>query len=226
MRLSGFTRMIEDLSREIPQEFLEGIVAIDVSRRTVPHPDVHGVYTLGECVPLAFGSSDPQSRLVIYYGSFWALASTQADFDWEAEAWETLSHELRHHLEWKAGRPDLEAYDWAVEQAFARAEGRQFDPSFYLDGERLAPDHYRIEDDLFIDRVVTRLPRECEVEWKNTTYRVAVPSTSLPVFLALDGLAPLPPAEVYLVLRTRPGIRTLFGPVTSPAERRGRVEPV
>lgn len=32
-------------------------------------------------------------------------------FDWEGEIWETLLHELRHHLEFLAGRDDLVAED-------------------------------------------------------------------------------------------------------------------
>ena len=58
--------------------------------------------------------------MVLYHGSFAALARVNGGLDWREEAWETLTHELRHHLEWRARAPDLEELDWAVEQNFAR----------------------------------------------------------------------------------------------------------
>ena len=61
-----------------------------------------------------------QSRVVLYHGSFAALARIGPGFDWREETWETLSHELRHHLEWRANVAVLEAYDWAAEQNFCR----------------------------------------------------------------------------------------------------------
>src|SRR2546428_219732 len=72
MHLDDFRVMVDRLAREVPAEFHDGIVAIDVSPKTVPHP-VHGdVYTLGECVPLEWSDSgvDLHSRIILYYGSF------------------------------------------------------------------------------------------------------------------------------------------------------------
>ena len=77
---------------------------------------------------------------------------------WRAEAWETLTHELRHHLEWRARAPALEAFDRAVEQNFARQDGEPFDPLFYLDGEPAGEGAWRVEDDVFLDRLVAELP--------------------------------------------------------------------
>src|SRR5712692_2728789 len=65
----------------------------------------------------------------------WGAARLDPDFDWREEAWETLTHELRHHVEWRARAPGLEAYDRAVEANFARQEGERFDPALYLDGD-------------------------------------------------------------------------------------------
>src|SRR5207247_873131 len=82
-----------------------------VSPKALPHP-VHGdVYTLGECVPLEWSGSgaDLHSRIILYHGSFASLARL-GDFDWREETWETLTHELRHHLEWRAHLDRLEAY--------------------------------------------------------------------------------------------------------------------
>ncbi|MGH7672583.1 MAG: metallopeptidase family protein, partial [Gemmatimonadales bacterium] len=124
MRFDDFRSLVERLERDIPPEFKGGVVEVQVSPKTLPHPVRAEIYTLGECVPLEWSGSgaDLQSRVVLYHGSFQAL-SRLGDFDWRAEAWETLTHELRHHLEWRANVAALEAYDWAAEQNFARHEG-------------------------------------------------------------------------------------------------------
>src|SRR5678815_2961956 len=106
--------MVEQPARDVPPEFRDGMVAIDVSPKAVPDPVHEGVYTLGECIPLEWSGNGAnlQSRIVLYYGSFAALARTRAsESEWRREAWDTLSHELRHHLEWRANVDALEAYD-------------------------------------------------------------------------------------------------------------------
>ena len=161
MRLDDFREMVRRLSEELPSQFLDGIAEVTVSPRTVPHPDRAGIYTLGECVPLPTtdsGADAVQSRIVLYHGSFAALAHLTPGFDWREEAWETLTHELRHHLEWRARPPDLEDLDWAVEQNFARHDGEDFDPGFFLQGEVVADGAYRVEDDVFLDRIVGAAP--------------------------------------------------------------------
>jgi hypothetical protein len=112
MRLSDFRDMVRRMASEIPAEFLEGIVEITVSPRTVPHPERDEIWTLGECIPLPGEDGDPrhlQTQVVLYHGSFQSLAGIAEDFDWREEAWETLAHEVRHHVEWKARAPGLEA---------------------------------------------------------------------------------------------------------------------
>src|SRR2546428_778460 len=140
VRLDEFRSLVARLQSEIPSEFTGGVVAVDVSPKALPHP-VHGdVYTLGECVPLEWSGrgADLHSRIILYHGSFASLARL-GDFDWREETWETLTHELRHHLEWRAHLDRLEAYDWAAEENFKRHEGQPFDPVFYRSGEELAP---------------------------------------------------------------------------------------
>ena len=98
----------------------------------VPHPDRPGIFTLGECIPLpAGGDAGPRASRA---GSCSITARSRRSrtvtpgFDWRDEALETLTHELRHHLEWRARAPDLEEFDWAVEQNYARQDGEAFDP--------------------------------------------------------------------------------------------------
>src|SRR5437773_1824786 len=125
MRLDDFQQLVERLLKQVPPTYLDGVVAVEVSPKAVPHPVRGDVYTLGECIPLEWSGNgaDLQSRVVLYHGSFAALAR-RGDYEWREEAWETLAHELRHHLEWRANSGALEAYDWAAEQNFARQEGQ------------------------------------------------------------------------------------------------------
>ena len=216
MRLSDFESMVRRFADEVPTEFIQGVAEIAVSPRTVPHPDRAEIYTLGECIPLATsdGASEGiQSRIVLYHGSFSALARLQPGFDWRSEAWETLTHELRHHLEWRARAPALEAFDRAVEQNFARQDGEAFDPLFFLDGEPAGDDAYRVEDDDFLDRLVDALPSTVRFQWRGRLYQIAVPpDASLPVFLTLDDVAEAPEGDLVLVLRRKPGLRDLLRP--------------
>jgi hypothetical protein len=214
MRLSDFETMVRRFADEVPADFLEGVAEIAVSPRTVPHPERDEIYTLGECIPLPSSDSASdgiQSRIVLYHGSFAALARLQPGLDWREEAWETLTHELRHHLEWRARAPALEAFDRAVEQNFARQDGEPFDPLFYLDGEPAGAGAYRVEDDVFLDRLVAELPTMVRLQWRGRLYDVTLPpEADLPAFLTLDGVTDPPAGELVLVLRRKPGLRDLL----------------
>jgi zinicin-like metallopeptidase len=216
MRLADFEAMIRRLCTEVPAHFFEGIAEVVVSPRTVPHPDREETFTLGECDPLPMelgsGVEGLQSRIVLYHGSFAALARGQEGFEWRREAWETLTHELRHHLEWRARAPDLENFDWAVEHNFARQEGDSFDPTFFLSGEVEPGGDYRVEDDVFIDQIVRSMPASVTFSWRGHSYRAAIPKEAeLPCFLTVEGVADPPEGDLVLVLRRKPGVRDLFG---------------
>jgi len=225
MRLDDFRVMVDRLAREVPPEFRHGVVAIDVSANTLPHP-VHGdVYTLGECVPLEWSGSgtDLHSRIVLYYGSFASLARL-GDLDWRAEAWETLTHELRHHLEWRANVDALAAYDWAAEQNFARHEGHAFDPLFFRSGEALHDGIWKVDDDVFMEREqAAESGEQSEFVWHGRRYRASVPRTSQgPLFLTLEGLLDQPPGDAVLVMKLAPRLLDLFR--RRPAPRQDVVE--
>jgi hypothetical protein len=215
MRLADFESVIRHLSSEVPPDFLDGVAEVVVSPRTVPHPERTDIFTLGECVPLPVhlgsGVEGVQSRIVLYYGSFAALARMQPGFDWRHEAWETLTHELRHHLEWRARAPDLEDFDWAVEHNFARHDGDSFDPTFFLSGEAQDESVYRVEDDVFIDHIVRALPSTVDFAWGGRRYLAEVPpDAELPCFLTIEGVTLPPEGQLVLVLRRKPGVRDLF----------------
>jgi hypothetical protein len=223
MRLTDFQKMVATMAAELPREYFAGVAAVDVSEKAVPHPTRPEIYTLGECIPIPTGpdagDEGVQSRIVLYYGSFKSLSRIEQGFDWRGEAWETLTHELRHHLEWRARKRDLESFDRAAEQNFARQDLEPFDPLFYLDGETEAPGWYQVDDDRFHERIVRAVPAEVEFAWHGAAYRVAVPShVTLPAFLTVEGVDDPPPGELVLVLRQKPRVLDLFRAVLPPVQ--------
>ena len=221
MRLDDFRQLVDRLLREVSPGYRHGVVTVDVSPKTIPHPVRGDTYTLGECIPLEWSGSgaDLQSRIILYHGSFAALARLEPrEFDWQREAWETLSHELRHHLEWRANVAALEAYDWAAEQNFARGDGESFDPAFYRSGELLAPGVYKVEDDVFLEGDEGRGTGEgLGFVWHGRRYRAPrIADRRGPMFLILEGLEDPPAGEAVLVLPWQPSLFTFW--------RRRRVE--
>jgi hypothetical protein len=208
VRFSDFQALIARLRAEVPREYLDGIVDVDVSPKAVPHPVRAEVYTMGECIPLEWSGSgaDLQSRVVLYHGSFQALArlSEPGEFDWRQEAWDTLTHELRHHLEWRANHKALEDYDWAAEQNFARHEGQGFDPLFYRSGERVDERAWKVDDDVFVEAGEWR-GEKYDLVWHGRRYGVPVPAAPARAvrFLVLDGLDEPPPGDAVLVMRPK-----------------------
>ena len=214
MTAAAFEALVRRLTTEVPTDYFDGVTEVVVSPRTVPHPVRADIYTLGECIPLPLDGDGPeaiQSRVVIYYGSFRALAERDPEFDWEREAWETVTHELRHHVEWRARHDELELLDRAAEQNFARQDGEPFDPTFFLDGDAPVPGVYQVEDDWFLDQVVRRLPVDVVVIWHGYRYRIVIPAGAwLPAYLLLGGVREPPPGDLVLVLRRRPRLVDLF----------------
>jgi predicted Zn-dependent protease with MMP-like domain len=153
----AFERFARGVFEEIPEVFREGVDGLVVRRDAVSHPDLPGVYTLGECLTEEhlsdYGSADTtRSVIALYWGSFRQLARKNEDFDWEEEIWETLTHELRHHLESLAGDDALEGVDYAADQTFKRFEGEAFDPWYYQHGDEVEPGLYRVEKAWYLEQ--------------------------------------------------------------------------
>ena len=205
MTFEDFQALIRRLQHDIPAQFESGVAEIDVSPKTVPDPLHRDVYTLGECIPLTWtgDGTDLHSRIVLFYGSFRALARQRPDFDWRAEAWDTLTHELRHHIEFRAHVDALEAYDWAAEQNFARHEGKTFDSVFYRSGARIAEGVFKVDDDVFLEG-------SGDFSWHGRRYRAAVAAVKPPAFLTLHGLSDAPHGDAVLVLPKHASLRDLW----------------
>ncbi len=184
MEFEAFEAAARAAYREIPDAFKEGVGGLVVSREALVHPEHADVFTLGHCLtedhPSDYGSPDTtRSVIALYWGSFRQLASLDPSFDWDGELWETLTHELRHHLESLAGEADLEAVDYAADETFKRDEGLDFDPWYYQHGDAVAPGTFRIENSWYLEQSWTSGAFErathLDFEWEGQALRIPRP---------------------------------------------------
>ena len=118
--LAAFTTLIDRLCDEIPAPLLAGlnggIIVLPETRRAAP-PDL---YVLGE-----YRVEEPGlgRLIVLYYGSFRRILGNAPITVWESEARATVAHELRHHIEERAGVRDLEREDEEQLTKFLRSSG-------------------------------------------------------------------------------------------------------
>ena len=154
-----FERRAHAVFDAIPATFREGISGLVVHTKRVTHPHIDDYETLGECEADLMGEGDGAERhstIHLYYGSFVTLGRREKDFDWDWELRETIEHEIRHHLEDRAGLPDLRRQDWAEEQNEFRHSGKPFDPLFYRAGDEREPDEFWVDPDCFLEVRLSR----------------------------------------------------------------------
>jgi predicted Zn-dependent protease with MMP-like domain len=185
VRFKDFERSARDAFREIPEEYREGIDGLVVRRESLAHPTLPEVFTLGHCLTEEhlsdYGSPETtRSMIALYWGSFRELSRRDPDFDWEDELWETLTHELRHHLESLAGDDALEDVDYAADELFKRQEGLDFDPWYYQNGEDLGGGVFVVEGGYYLEQEWEAAAFEraegVDFAWKGEQYRVVRPS--------------------------------------------------
>jgi hypothetical protein len=212
MDFHTFESRARALFAEVPEKFLEGIDGLDVSRRTEPHPTLPEIYTLGECLteqyPSEFGGAgDVRSIVVLYYGSFLALSRLDDEWDWEAELYETLMHEVQHHLESLATEDVLEEIDFAEDQNFRRREGERFDPFFYRSGKRHGGSEWEVDGDFFVEvSLDPEADGSIDVAWRGESLRVDRPDPLGDVhFLTIEAWSEA--GDVVAVLLPRKGWR-------------------
>lgn len=111
----------------LPPALLEGldagVLVVEQARRH--SRGLPGVYILGEYV------EDPQGLgryVVLYYGSFRAILGNAEVEEVRQEIERTLAHELRHHLESRAGVDDLEEEDFRQLQAMREKQAMRRRP--------------------------------------------------------------------------------------------------
>lgn len=105
-----FEQIANRLFDRIPPRLLEGLNGgIILSEEAMQRdPDLPDVYIMGEYVDDPYGLG---KYIVIYYGSFCKVLDDADPKEWEEELWETVVHEIRHHVEGQAGVSDLEVED-------------------------------------------------------------------------------------------------------------------
>lgn len=220
MRYEDFARHARAEWERIPEEYKAGIDGLVIDRQAKPHARAEDVYTLGECVteayPSEFGGPDTtRSAVVLYYGSFLRLSKEDLSFRWEEEIWETLTHELKHHLESLAAEDALTDLDYAMDENFKRQEGAPFDPFFFRAGEPLGVGRFRLERSVFVEREPPPAGEVVEFEVDGVAYRVLDPPAPAEVtFVTLTGDVDVELDELCLVLARRAGlgraVRSLF----------------
>lgn len=127
MTFERFQQLIEEMVADIPPEFMEGLQGVHVLQEERVETEFEDVFRMGEYLdpgPADFlGAGEGLGRhIAMYYGSFAAIAAEDPDFDWEDEIWETLTHELRHHVESLAGEDFLVQDDEEQARHFLQEE--------------------------------------------------------------------------------------------------------
>ena len=197
MTFDEFSHVAQEAFQSVPEAYREGVDGVTTVEAVETHPELPGVLTLGECLTEAFssewqGPETTRSTVVLYYGSFRMMAEDDPDFDWEGELWETLTHELQHHLESLADEETLEAVDYAVDESFKRERGEAFDPWYFQWGEPVGEGVWRLEDEVYIERVLTaeefdRL-EAIEFTWQDQPFRLPRPRELGDIhFIVVDG---------------------------------------
>ncbi|MBM7866059.1 hypothetical protein GTO89_06125 [Heliobacterium gestii] len=114
--IDRFADLAERMIAEIPEKFLLRLNGgIHIQPDTIQ--DDEGFFILGEC----FFDEFLGHWINIYHGSFAGCFAEEPAEVWEDELYETILHELRHHLEDLAGADDLLREEMAELEAW-RAE--------------------------------------------------------------------------------------------------------
>ena len=208
----------------VPSEYRTGVDGLMIERDAKTHPDLDEVYTLGECVTEEFpspygGPETTRSAVVLYYGSFHRLARLEPEFDWEREIWETLTHELQHHLETMATEDALEDVDYAIDENYKRLAGESFDPLFFRAGEQVQPNGYRVEDDVFLEVERPRQPHSTlEFVWEGQRFRIAPPQLADGIAFVRVNAGPDVDGDFFVVVVPRRGVLGVLRAALRPQE--------
>lgn len=126
MTYERFSATLEAMLDDVPDVFLQELQGVHALREAKAEEGYRDVWRMGEYLdpgPDDFlgGSEGLGRHVALYWGSFRKIAKGDPDFDWEEEIWETLTHELQHHVESLAGDGRLIDQDLLDAQTFERA---------------------------------------------------------------------------------------------------------
>ena len=179
MNYDDFRERSAQMWEEIPDALKQGISGVWVEPGVEWDPEFPDVPLMGLCTPEAslFDVELAQvvSRVQIFHGSFELVAQREPDFDWEAEIWETLTHELEHHLDWRQGHDRLGAHDDAQRENMMRRAGEPYSPWFHRFGEPLDDGVWAFDGDGFVEVRLgwwtrARWRGELNVAWRGWTF--------------------------------------------------------
>jgi hypothetical protein len=209
MTFEAFEERAHEEWERIPQRYREGVDGLVVRRSARPHPSLPDIYTLGECVtesyPSPVGDADTiRSLVVLYYGSFLRLSRLDPEFDWAGELWDTLTHELQHHLESLAADDTLGDMDYAADENYKRCRGEPFDPHFWRYGLPEGP--WRRAEDEYFRGYEARAGDVISFDWDAARYEVTVPAEADAdvAFLCVTGGVPEGAPPLHLVVLRPP----------------------
>jgi hypothetical protein len=115
MNYEQFENRLQEMIEIIPEHYFKNLQGVHcfAEKKGDPH---QGLVRMGEYLDPGFeGFMDARihigRHINIYYGSFVAVAQHNPHFDWDDQLWETLTHELQHHLESQANDQTLIEWD-------------------------------------------------------------------------------------------------------------------
>jgi hypothetical protein len=150
-----FVTRAKEVFAAIPPEYVGDVEDLVVHREVKRHPHIEEVVTLGECEssPTAAMTATGMVRSIVhlYYGSFVELAERDASFDTDAELVETLEHEVKHHLEDKAGVRDLEDEDDLFDAHARFRADLEVPVGWYRQGREVEKGVWAVDLDLFVE---------------------------------------------------------------------------
>lgn len=117
--------LLDTLAERFPAPLFEGLNGgVSLLPQEQPDPEFPDgeLYIMGEYCDDILGR-----HINLYYGSFAALA-VREDWtreNWESELYTTLSHELTHHMEDRAGIDDLNRRDAEKLEEYRRESGKK-----------------------------------------------------------------------------------------------------
>ncbi|SDX90548.1 metallopeptidase family protein [Eubacterium barkeri] len=109
LTIDEFTEEMQKLADELPEEFFDHLnmqIMIEETAKKSPEKISVPLYIMGEFVINALGRG-----IRIYYGSFEAVFGYLDRAALINEMRRVLRHEMRHHMESRAGLRDLEIID-------------------------------------------------------------------------------------------------------------------
>ena len=206
---------------KVPDRYKQGVDGVIVREEVEAHPDQDDYFTMGLCqtesYPSAYeGPDSTRSILTLYYGSFREVSASDPDFSWEGEIWETITHELRHHLESLVEDEALERVDYAMEQAYRRGRALGFDPWYFRSGLPVGPGAFAVEQDLYLEQLWEpgqfMVEDRLAFEWEGKRWTVPRPSELGDIhFVSVTGLVDCVGTVQLVLIRRIPLWKRLRG---------------